>query len=162
MIGRSAAETMRTVLTSAAEEASRRGDRRVGTDHLLLGLLHQPDSRAAHALGVSLEDARMASDALDLAALASVGVGIGLVGRQPAAPFARRMLPLSSGARAVVKRALDQARPRRAGRLDTAHFLAALLTLERPYPVAELLHALGVDPGLVRDRLVESSRAAAV
>ncbi|MGD1032906.1 MAG: Clp protease N-terminal domain-containing protein, partial [Candidatus Dormibacteria bacterium] len=55
MIGRSAAETMRTVLTSAAEEASRRGDRRVGTDHLLLGLLHQPDSRAARALGISLE-----------------------------------------------------------------------------------------------------------
>ena len=67
MTRRSAGETMRSVLTSAAEEARRRGDRRVGTEHLLLGLLHEPDSKAARALGVSLEDARLASDALDLA-----------------------------------------------------------------------------------------------
>lgn len=157
MTGRSAGETLRMVLRSADEEARRRGDRRVGTDHLLLGLLHELDSPAARALGVSLEDARMASETLDLAALAAVGVGIGAVGRRPTSGPARRLLPLSSGARAVVKRAVDEARPHRTGRLDTGHFLTALLSLDRPYPAAELLHALGAEPALVRDRLARLS-----
>ena len=42
-----------TVVTAALEESRRRGDRRLGTEHLLLGLLHDPD--CARALGVDLE-----------------------------------------------------------------------------------------------------------
>ena len=48
----------RKVLACAAQEARRRGDRRLGTDHLLLGLLCDPDSSAAAALGVDLAAAR--------------------------------------------------------------------------------------------------------
>jgi hypothetical protein len=131
MTGRSAGETLRMVLRSADEEARGRGDRRVGTDHLLLGLLHEPDSPAARALGVSLEDVRMASETFDLAALAAVGVGVGAFRRRPALGPARGLLPLSSGARAVVERAVDEARPHRTGRLDTGHVLTALLSLDR-------------------------------
>lgn len=61
-------DVRKLVLTSATEEARRRGDRRLGTDHLLLGLLHDEDSQAAHALRVSLAAARAASEALDVAA----------------------------------------------------------------------------------------------
>ncbi|MGD0372403.1 MAG: hypothetical protein ABSC16_11975 [Candidatus Dormibacteria bacterium] len=57
----------------------------------------------------------------------------------------------------MVKRAVDEAHPRRTGRLDTGHFLTALLSLDRPYPAAELLDALAVDPAVVRDRLARSS-----
>jgi Clp amino terminal domain, pathogenicity island component len=86
MIMRLSADARKLVLTSAAEEAGRRGDRRLGTDHLLLGLLHDADSSAARALGVSLESARGASDALDRAALAAVGVDVSAVRDRLARP----------------------------------------------------------------------------
>ena len=56
----------------AREEARRCGDRRVGTDHLLLGLLHDPATVAV--LGVSLEQCRQALDSLDRGALESLGL----------------------------------------------------------------------------------------
>jgi len=146
-------DARKLVLTSATDEARRRGDRRLGTDHLLLGLLHDEDSRAAQALGVSLADARAASDALDLAALAAVGIEIQALGEEAPASFGRRLPPLTSGARAVFKRAIGEARPARSGRIEATHFLLALLTLQRPDPAAELLDALGVDPAAVRKRL---------
>ena len=146
-------DARKLVLTSATEEARRRGDRRLGTDHLLLGLLHDEDSRAAKALGVSLAGARAASEALDVAALAAVGIEIETLGEGPPASFGRRLPPLTSGARAVFKRAIDQARPFNSGRIDTTHFLLALLSLPRPDPAAALLDALRVDPAAVRKRL---------
>ena len=150
---RLSADARQLVLASATEEARRRGDRRLGTDHLLLGLLHEEGSRAAKSLGVSLADARAASDALDVAALAAVGIQTDALGAGPPAPFGRRLPPLTSGARAVFKRAIDEARPVKGGRIDTTHFLLALLSLERPDPAAELLDTLGIDPVTVRERL---------
>jgi ATP-dependent Clp protease ATP-binding subunit ClpA len=158
MVKRLSVDARKMVLTSATEEARRRGDRRLGTDHLLLGLLHDADSPAARALGVSLAAARAAAAALDLAALAAVGVEVTAVGEPPQATSARRLPPLTSGARAVMKRALDEARAVKSGRIETRHFLLALLSRERPDPAAELLHALGVDPVAVRRRLAESSQ----
>ena len=150
-------DARKLVMTSATEEARRRGDRRLGTDHLLLGLLHDADSPAAKALGVSPADARAAVDRLDAAALAAVGVQAEPLGAGPPAPFGRRLPPLTSGAREVFRRALDAARPARTGRIDTAHFLQALLSLRRPDPAAELLDALGVDRAAVRQRLAETA-----
>jgi ATP-dependent Clp protease ATP-binding subunit ClpA len=158
---RLSADARKLVLTSATGEARRRGDRRLGTDHLLLGLLHDEDSRAAQALGVSLADARAASDALDLAALAAVGIQADALSGGPPAQFGRRLPPLTSGARAVFKRALDEARPVKTGRIDTAHFLLALLSLQRPDPAAELLGTLGVDPAAVRKRLAGPAESGA-
>jgi len=146
-------DARKLVLTSATEEARHRGDRRLGTDHLLLGLLHDQDSRAAKALGVSLAGARAALLDLDVAALAAVGIEIQALGEGLPVSFGRRLPPLTSGARAVVKRAIDEARPSRSGRIDTTHLLLALLSLQRPDPAAELLDALGVDPAAVRKRL---------
>jgi ATP-dependent Clp protease ATP-binding subunit ClpA len=150
---RLSADARKLVLASATEEARRRGDHRLGTDHLLLGLLHDGDSLAAKALGVSLADARAASDALDVAALAAVGIQVDALGGGPPAPFGRRLPPLTSGARAVVKRAIEEARPIRSGRIEATHFLLALLSLQRPDPAAELLDTLGADRALVRQRL---------
>jgi ATP-dependent Clp protease ATP-binding subunit ClpA len=146
-------DARKLVLTSATEEARRRGDRRLGTDHLLLGLLHDEDSRAAKALGVSLADARAALDALDRAALAAVGIELQALGEGAPVSFGRRLPPLTSGARAVFKRAIDEGGPSRSGRIETTHFLLALLSLQRPDPAAELLDALGADRALVRRRL---------
>jgi len=158
MVMRLSADARKMVLTSATEEASCRGDRRLGTDHLLLGLLHDADSPAAMALGVSLANARAALDALDVAALAAVGVQVAAAaGEPPPAAAGRHLRPLTSGARAVIKQATGEARPAKTGRIGADHFLLALVSRERPDPAAELLHALGVDPGAVRERLTRST-----
>ena len=57
----------------ASEEARRRGDRRTGTDHLLLALLEDPSIEVV--LGVSLEQARQALESLDHEALGALGLG---------------------------------------------------------------------------------------
>ena len=48
------------IMLDANAEARRRGDRTVGTEHLALALLADPDSMTARALGVSVADARAA------------------------------------------------------------------------------------------------------
>src|SRR6266705_657818 len=90
MVRRLSADARKMLLTSAAGEARRRGDRRLGTEHLLLGLLHDAGSPPARALGVSLEAARAASGDLDLAALAAVGIRVEHAGRAPEPLPARR------------------------------------------------------------------------
>lgn len=142
------AEIFRSVLLSAGEEARRRGDRRIGTEHLLLALLHDEGSPAALALSAPLDDVRAQADALDLVALSAIGIEVdSLPPASPASAVAsgRRLPPLTSGARAVLKRVLDTAKPRRGGHLSSTHFLLALLALRAPDPAAALLDAVGVD-----------------
>jgi ATP-dependent Clp protease ATP-binding subunit ClpA len=153
-------DTRRTVLTAATEEALSRGDRRVGTDHLLLAVLREDSSPAAHAVGVSLEAARAASDELDRAALQAVGVDPGSPTSSLPPARVRGMLPLTSGARSVLKHTIEQGRPRTTSRIDSCDFVLALLRRDRPDPAAELLRALGVDASEVRRR-VAASRAQA-
>jgi ATP-dependent Clp protease ATP-binding subunit ClpA len=144
------------VLRAATKEARRRGDRRPGTDHLLLGVLHDNDSPAVAALGVTLESARAASRALDRAALVAVGVAADHVDIAQSPRTAKRLLPLSSGARAVLKRTVELARPRATSRIESRDFLLALLSRDRPDPAAELVHALGVNAVETRTRLAAS------
>ncbi len=61
------------VYLRASEEARRRGDRRAGTDHILLALLEEPSTEAV--LGVSLQQARRAQESLDHEALGALGLG---------------------------------------------------------------------------------------
>ncbi len=143
----------REVLTSAAQEARRRGDRRLGTDHLLLALLSDPDSTEGQALGVDLAAARAASDALDQAALAAVGVNVAHLGAPAPAGFSRRLPSLTSGARAVITVAVEQTRRAGVPRIGTRQLLLALLDRDCPDPAAELLTALGVDRVRARARL---------
>jgi ATP-dependent Clp protease ATP-binding subunit ClpA len=155
MITRLSPDARKMVLISAAQEARRRGDRRLGTDHLLLALLHDEHSSVAQAVGVDLEAARAASDSLDKAALVAVGINVTHLGAPPPSTFTRRLLPLTSGARAVLKATVEQTRRHSARQIQTRHFLVALLEREVPDPCAELLAALGVDRSLVRSRLEE-------
>ena len=64
-----------TIYLRASEEARRRGDRRSGTDHLLLALFEDPSLEAV--LGVSLQQARQALESLDREALGALGLGPG-------------------------------------------------------------------------------------
>jgi hypothetical protein len=144
-----------SVVTAALAESRRRGDRRLGTEHLLLGLLHDPD--CARAFGVGLEDARAALDRLDRAALAALGIDV--EGLRPAQVPVRggRLTPgaLTSGARAVVTHAIrGTPRPR-----DPAELVRELLKLVSPDPAADLLAELRVDRETVRRGLDFPNRA---
>jgi ATP-dependent Clp protease ATP-binding subunit ClpA len=143
---------MGQVYLDANEEAKRRGDRRVGTEHIALALLRDPDSSTARALGVSLSSARTALEDLDRQALAALGIEASPVG--PVLPGREKdRLRLTPAGREV----FTGLRRTAAGeRLGVKHVLVALLARQRPDPAAELFAALGVDAGQVRARLDQS------
>jgi ATP-dependent Clp protease ATP-binding subunit ClpA len=148
------------VYLQASEEARRRGDRRTGTDHLLLALMQDPS--AERVLGVTLQDAREALARLDREALG--GVGLELSADIPALPM--RAVPKKPSIRAVMnkdrsrmtpaaKKVLqDAVRPnRRKTQVTAHHVLAQILVLQAPDPAAALLAALGVQPSEVERNL---------
>jgi len=148
-----------TTYIHAREEARGRGDRRVGTDHLLLGLLHEKGIDSV--LGADLQSGRDALDALDRQALGALGIAPAV----DAPPLPMRPAPARPTLKAVLtgrlpltpaaKRALaDAGKPMRRGRPITARqVLLQLLDLRAPDPAAVLLGALGVDRAAVRERL---------
>jgi hypothetical protein len=144
----------------ASEEARRRGDRRTGTDHMLLALFEDPSIEVV--LGVSLQQARQALESLDQEALGTLGLESGT--NAPSRPI--RPVPKKPRFRDVIhkdrlhmtpagKKVLEDAsRPRRRMTTITAqHVLAQILTLQPPDPAAVLLDALGVNTSEVRRRL---------
>jgi hypothetical protein len=155
-----------TTYIYAREEARRRGDRRVGTDHLVLGLLHDPEMPSV--LGVTLEAGRSALDSLDQEALATLGFAPTFsaphlpMRETPARPTVhavlRDRLPLTPAAKAALQQA---GKPMRRGKHITAEeVLLRILDARSPDPSAVLLIALGVDGAAVRERLRGSSSAA--
>ncbi len=138
----------------ARDEAIRRGDRTIGTEHLVLALLIDPASPAAKALGCDLGSARRALDALDSQALAAIGVQPGITAG-PVAARATGRLRLTPAAKAVITGIRDVRKNREAG---PGMVLSALLDLPRPDPAAELLAALGVDARAARERLADSGQ----
>ena len=143
----------------SVEEAAARGAARIGTEHLLLGLLHDPLSGPAQALGSSAADVRSALETLDLEALRAVGVEA-----RPLPPAAavrsRGHRPFTSAARSVLERAVvDRASKRR--RVEPNHLLAALLDGRRPDPALDVLERLGVDRAVVLGRIARGEAGAA-
>jgi hypothetical protein len=148
-----------TIYMRASEEARRRGDRRTGTDHVLLGLLADPSIELV--LGVSLQQARQALESLDQEALGALGLGSGT----DAPPLPMRAVPKKPTIRAVLKdrlrmtpaakKVLEEAvKPmRRKTQVTAQQVLAQILTLQPPDPAAVLLGALGVNTSEVRRRL---------
>jgi len=162
-----------TTYVYAREEARRRGDRRVGTEHLVLGLLREPD--IAQVLGCDLGAAREALDAMDRGALVAVGIDRALDAppvptREPALGGGRPSLKAVLADRLpmtpVAKRVMEESGKDGHGRwVDTRQkargwsrerVLIALLSLAPPDPAAALLDALDVDRAAVRARLSEA------
>jgi ATP-dependent Clp protease ATP-binding subunit ClpA len=142
----------RAAVAAAVDEAQRRGDTRIGTEHLLLGLLHEADSPAVRAVGVDLDSARRALHAMDVEALAAVGIDV--PGLAPVTPAkTRNHRPFTAAAKGVMRRTLAEAQRRRARRLESTDMLLALLDAGPHDPATELLSRLGVDAAVVRSRL---------
>jgi ATP-dependent Clp protease ATP-binding subunit ClpA len=155
----------------AREEARRRGDRRVGTEHLVLGLLREP--AVAQVLGCDLGAAREALDAMDRDALGAIGIDKPLDAppvptREPALSGRRAILkavltdhlPSTPVAKRVMEEAGKDARHRPAKHCwSRERVLIALLSLAPPDPAAALLDALEVNRDEVSTRLSEPSAA---
>jgi hypothetical protein len=135
----------------ARAEAARRGDRTIGTEHLVLALLVDPASPAARAIGRDLDTARSALDVLDGEALSAIGVEPGITAG-PVAVRAQGRLRLTPAAKAIFTGIPDARKNRRAG---LGKVLNALLDLQPPDPAAELLESLGVKASAARERLAE-------
>ena len=148
------------ICLQASEEARRRGDRRYGTDHILLALFEDPS--IDDVLGVSLQQARQALESLDQEALSALGLEFGA--DAPALPM--RAVPKKPRIRDVAqkdrlritpaaKKVLEDAvKPnRRKTQVTAQQVLAQILILQSPDPAAALLGALGVNTSEVRRRL---------
>jgi hypothetical protein len=148
------------IYLQASEEARYRGDRRTGTDHVLLALLEDPSIEVV--LGVSLQQARQALASLDQEALGALGLGSGT----DAPPLPMRAVPKKPKLRDIMqkdrlrmtpaaKKVLEEAvKPnRRKTQVTAQQVLAQILTLQPPDPAAVLLGALGVNTSEVRGRL---------
>ena len=148
------------VYQRASEEARCRGDRRTGTDHLLLGLLEDPSIEVV--LGVSLQQARQALESLDREALDALGLGPGADApalKMRAVPKKPTLLDIMQKDRLrmtpAAKKVLEEAsKPNRRRLYVTAQqVLAQILALQPPDPAAVLLDALRVNTSEVRHRL---------
>ena len=145
----------------AGEEARRRGDRRSGTDHLLLALFEDPSLEAV--LGVSLQQARQALESLDREALGTLGLGPGADApalKMRAVPKKPTLLDIMQKDRLrmtpAAKKVLEDAyKPKGHRKLQVTgpEVLAQILGLQPPDPAAVLLGALGVNTSEVRRRL---------
>jgi ATP-dependent Clp protease ATP-binding subunit ClpA len=148
------------VYLQASEEARRRGDRRTGTDHLLLALFEDPSIETV--LGVNLQKARQAHESLDHEALGALGLRPG----SDAPPLPMRAVPKKPTFRAVIekdrprltpaaKKVLQEAvKPnRRKTQVTAQQVLAQILTLQPPDPAAALLAAVGVNSSEVLHEL---------
>jgi len=144
------ARDTRRVVGYAMEEARSRGDKRLGTEHLLLGALHEQGP--SRVLGVSLEDAHSAASRLDAAALQAIGLDTRNLERA-AMPTKGRKPPFSSGAKEVMASMVKQAVNQKSRQITTSNLLSALLDREEHDPVSALLSELKVDKAAVRDRL---------
>ena len=151
------------ICLQASEEARRRGDRRVGTDHVLLALFDDPSIEVV--LGVSLQQARQALESLDHEALSALGLGSGT--DAPSLPM--RAVPKKPRIRDIAhkdrlrmtpaaKRVLEDAyKPKGHRKLQVTgpEVLAQILMLQPPDPAAVLVGALGVNASEVR-RLLDA------
>ncbi|HTU87274.1 MAG TPA: Clp protease N-terminal domain-containing protein [Solirubrobacteraceae bacterium] len=159
----------------AREEARRRGNRRIGTEDLVLGLLREPD--VAEVLGCDLAAAREVLDAMDRDALVAIGIDRPLDAppvptREPALGSRRAVvkailtdhLPMTPVAKRAIEEAGKDGRQRGGSgapwdpspRWSRERVLIALLSLAPPDPAAALLDALDVDRAAVGARLSET------
>jgi ATP-dependent Clp protease ATP-binding subunit ClpA len=153
---------VRRAVESAWEEARMLGHDSVGDEDLLLGILRADEgtgTEALSSLGVTLEDAREASEEMLSDALSSIGISLEELRREAGDAFemripADRHLPLSPRG----KKALVQARKemRRLGDnyFGTEHVLLGILGNEDGAAV-RLLARLGVSPETLQERLFE-------
>jgi len=128
----------RTVVLCAQEEAKELGHGKVGTEHLLLGLLlgeEETAARVLETLGVELEPTRAGI-------VSALGTGDCLK--------AGKTLPFTPRAKRVLEHSLREALDLQHNHIGTEHILLGLVR-ERSGLAARLLRDLGADAERVRE-----------
>ena len=166
----------REAVVHAQEEVRRQQGERLGTEHLLLGVLADTDNTAAAALRrLGLTPAatrrRIAELAgpdtgLDAEALRSIGIDLDAVRRQAEAAFGpgalnrhcrgsrhRGFLPFSPRAKKVLELALREAAQLSDRSIGTEHLLLGVLR-EGQGVAVQVLAALDVEPGRLRSTVL--------
>jgi Clp amino terminal domain, pathogenicity island component len=137
-------ERARRVVVLAQEEARLLNHNYIGTEHLLLGLLHEGEGAAAEALarvdGVSLERARSEVEQI--------------IGRGTAAPDAQ--IPFTPRSKKVLELSLREALQLGHNYIGTEHILLGLLR-EGEGVAVQVLVKLGADLGTVRQQVIDIS-----
>lgn len=164
----------RASVMNAIGEAERRGDRRVGTEHLLLAVIASPNpltSAAVEAFGIDLQRSRRALDTGDVEALAAVGVDAAGLQAPTADDTWRRSLgrfrrsvahkPFTGGAKQTLEAALREALRLGDRHIGNEHLLLALSTRTAPDPAHQLLTALSVDSTALHTDLERRRESAA-
>jgi ATP-dependent Clp protease ATP-binding subunit ClpC len=132
-------ERARRVLTLAQEEAQRFNHNNIGPEHILLGIVGEPDSVAAKvlvSLGISLNKVRSAVEFI-------IGHGEG---------GSKGEVGLSPGSKRVIELAIDEARYIGHNYIGTEHLLLGLLR-EGEGVASRVLDSLGVTLEKVRTEI---------
>jgi ATP-dependent Clp protease ATP-binding subunit ClpA len=137
------------VVAASREAAELRGDRHVGTEHLLVGVAEAGSATIA-AAGLTADDLRRALDGLDRLALGLVGVDVDLESvpgpLHPVPPRRRRHIPFTAGAKSSLRRSLHIAIDLGHRRIGSDHLLASLAVGGENDPAVRLLRTAGIDP----------------
>ena len=148
----------RLVVTRAVEEAETRGESRVGTEHLLIGVARSP---SLTGLLPDVASIRTELDRMDREALVSVGLDPALIdvaGR--AGRDHSRHLPFTGGAKDVLKDALRAALDLGHRHIGVEHVAIALTAPQGPDRAVGALEGLDVDPTVLRSALLQAARQA--
>jgi len=138
-------ERARRVVVHAQEEARDLNHNYIGTEHLLLGLMREPDSAAARAL----HDLDIGRDAVRERIVAIIGRG----GEAPSGH-----IPFTPRAKKVLELSLREALQLSHNYIGTEHILLGLIR-EGHGVAAEVLTSLGGDLSRVRDKVIELAPA---
>lgn len=154
MLGTRFTREVRQVVATADTEARLRHDARVGTEHLLVALLHDPLLSERYLGGRTASAGRQGLDELCSAALRSAGV-------EPPEPppisaASRGHLDFTHGAKQALERTLRIARGRRANRIEPRDLLMAIASETGPSTALDLLHELALEPVAIISALHEA------
>lgn len=131
----------REAVAQARAAAGELGHSRIGTGHLLLGLLDVQQGVAARALGsAGVRRERVREEVVRHA------------GQRAGDPVAESSIPFADGAKSALERALRVSLARGQTLIGTEHLLLSLLD-EQEGPALTVLTALGVDIGRLRSQL---------
>jgi ATP-dependent Clp protease ATP-binding subunit ClpC len=136
----------RRVVVMAQEEARGLGHNYVGTEHILLGLIHEGDGVAAKALtalGVSLDESRAKVETI---------IGLGDLAHVQSGP-----IPFTPRAKKVLELAAREARELGDGYIGTEHILLGLMR-EGDGVGAQVVNSAGIEFSAVRHQIRELLR----
>jgi ATP-dependent Clp protease ATP-binding subunit ClpA len=172
--------TARQAFLDASDEARRAGRDRVGSEHVLLGLLAEPGTAAdaLTAAGLDLESLRArlpgasheAHAGLDADGLAILGIDLDAVRRATDAAFGtgaldrvavpgQSRLPIADDAKASLARAVRQAQQLGQRQISSGHMLLGIIDQRRNAALTVLTHA-GVDIAALRADVLQRITAA--